>query len=259
MATTADGWAPEVYARFAADRAAPFDDLLRLLTPARRGTLLDLGCGTGELTAKAHVALQVSSSLGLDASPSMLKNAAPAPGVVLEQCDITTSLPPRQFDRVVSNSAFNWIADHRTYLPRVLALVAPGGELAVQMPSNTDTPFFRCALEAAAALAPELGGFSYRSPVESPEVYAELFARDARIAQSKVGTWYYPQLHQSVDGLVEFAKGGQLSAYRARLQPADFERFCSSYRQALQRELGEGPVFFAFRRVFLFARLKALA
>ena len=259
MATTVDGWAPEVYARFAADRAAPFDDLLRMISPARRGTLLDLGCGTGALTAKAHVTLQISSSLGLDASPAMLKTAELAPGVTLEQRDIATSLPARQFDRVLSNSALNWIADHRAYLPRVLSLVAPGGELAVQMPSNPDTPFLRCVLEVAAAFARELDGFSYRSPVESPEVYAELFARDERIAQSKVGTWYYPQLHQSVDGLVEFAKGGQLSAYRARLQPADFERFCADYREALQRELGEGPVFFAFRRVFLFVRLKAPA
>lgn len=259
MQTTVDGWAPEVYARFASDRTAPFDDLLRLVSPARRGSLLDLGCGTGALTSKAHVALQVSNSLGLDASPSMLKNAALAPGVTLEQRDIATSLPTERFDRVLSNSAFNWIDDHRAYLPRVVSLVAPGGELAVQMPSNPDSAFSRCALEAAAVLVQELDGFSYRSPVQSPEVYAELLASDERIAQSKVGTWYYPQLHQSVDGLLEFAKGGLLSAYRARLQPADFERFCAVYRDALQRELGAGPVFFAFRRVFLFARLKAPA
>ncbi len=253
---TADGWAPEVYARFATDRTAPFDDLLRLVSPARRGTLLDLGCGTGALTVKAHQALQVSSSLGLDTSPAMLKNAGLTAGVTLEQRDISTSLPDARFDRVLSNSAFNWVADHRAYVPRVVSLVAAGGELAVQMPSNPQTPFYRCSLETAAAFAQELDGFSHRSPVESPEVYAELFARDDRIAESRVGTWYYPQLHASVDGLVEFAKGGQLSAYRARLAPADFERFCEVYRGALRRELGDGAVFFAFRRVFLFARLR---
>ncbi len=51
-----DGWAPEVYARFAKQRTAPFDDLLAMLSPAPGGSLLDLGCGTGALTAKAHAA-----------------------------------------------------------------------------------------------------------------------------------------------------------------------------------------------------------
>ena len=254
-----DGWSPAVYARFAAQRTAPFDDLLRLLSPARRGRLLDLGCGTGALTAKAHLALQVSTSLGLDSSAAMLGSGALAPGVRLERRDIATSLPEERFDRVLSNSAFNWIPEHRAYLPRVLDLVAPGGELAVQMPSNPDTPFSQCALEVSADFAGLLGGFSYRSPVERPEVYAELFARDARVAESRVGTWYYPQLHESVAGLVAFAQGGLLSAYRARLEAADFERFCAAYGEALERRLGTGPVFFAFRRVFLFAKLKAAA
>ena len=74
--------------------------------------------------------------------------------------------------------------------------------------------------------------------------------------ESKVGSWYYPQLHQSVAGLVAFAQGGLLSAYRARLQPEYFERFCAAYRDALTRRLGAGPVFFAFRRVFLFAKVR---
>lgn len=45
----------------------------------------------------------------------------------------------------------------------------------------------------------------------------------------------------------------------ALLSPEDFERFCVAYRERLLRRLGSGPVFFAFRRVFLFAKLKAAA
>src|SRR5690349_19934260 len=134
MTTTADGWAPEVYARFAGDRTAPFDDLLKLVSPSPGGTLLDLGCGNGALTARAHAALKVARSLGLDSSISMLKSGGLVDGVTLMQRDLATSLPAERFSRVLSNSAFNWLPDHRTYLPRVLSLVEPGGELAVQMP-----------------------------------------------------------------------------------------------------------------------------
>lgn len=251
-----DGWAPEVYARFSDQRARPFEDLLQLLSPAPGGTLLDLGCGTGALTAKAHGKLGVRSSLGLDSSAAMLGEGAAVEGLALEQRDIAKELPAARFDRVLSNSAFNWIPGHRAYLPRVVALVAPGGELAVQMPSNQGTPFSDAAIEVAQAFAKELGGYVYESPVEAPEVYAELLARDERVAEFKVGAWYYPQLHASSDGLAEFAQGGLLSAYRARLSAADFARFVEAYRASLRRRLGEGPAFFAFRRVFLFARMK---
>ncbi len=252
--SSSDGWSPEVYGRFSEQRAAPFDDLLAMLTPCPGGALLDLGCGTGALTAKAHVALGVAKSLGLDSSPAML-SAARAPGVTLEQRDIAVSLPGETFERVISNSAFNWVEHHASYFPRVLALVAPGGELAVQMPSNPSTPFSDCALEVAAAFSKELSGFVYRSPVEAPEFYAELLARDARVKRSKVGTWRYPQLHASSDGLAEFAQGGLLSAYRSRLSAEDFTRFVVAYRAALRARCGDGPVFFAFRRVFVFAAM----
>jgi len=258
--TTTDGWSPEVYARFSQHRTAPFDDLLALLTPRPGGSALDLGCGTGVLTHKAHAALQVATTLGLDSSAAMLGAEGPkAPGLSFEQRDVARDLPARTFDRVISNSAFNWVDDHAAFLPRVLALVAPGGELAFQVPSNPRSPFSECALEVAAQFGDELQGYRYLSPVQSCDFYAELLARHPRVVRSRVGTWRYPQLHASVDGLVAFAQGGLLTAYRSRLSPERFEAFCAAYARALRARYGDGPVFFAFRRVFVFAKLTAPA
>ena len=73
-----DAWDPGQYERFAAERAAPFHDLLSLVRPVPGGRVVDLGCGGGELTAQLHRRLEAGETLGLDSSPAMLERAAAA-------------------------------------------------------------------------------------------------------------------------------------------------------------------------------------
>ena len=77
---TVDTWDPEQYERFAAERAAPFWDLLSLVRPVPGGRVVDLGCGNGELTAALHRRLEAAETLGLDSSPAMLVRAAALAG-----------------------------------------------------------------------------------------------------------------------------------------------------------------------------------
>jgi trans-aconitate 2-methyltransferase len=63
-----DGWKPAAYARFAAERRQPFDDLLALVTPIPGGRAVDLGCGPGELTCTLHEHTRASATLGIDSS-----------------------------------------------------------------------------------------------------------------------------------------------------------------------------------------------
>lgn len=253
--SSSDGWSPEAYSRFSVQRAAPFDDLLALMSPAAGGTLLDLGCGTGQLTVKAHRALEVNVTLGLDNAPSLLAQVPTVDGVTFAAAELHDQLPSRTFDRVISRSVMNWLPDHRSYFPRLLGLVSPGGQLAVQMASHGDTPFWTCAEATAQRFTDELEGFVSRSFSEPISTYAEVLARDPRVASMKVGMRVYPLLEKSVDGLLAFAQGRMLTAYRARLAPESFERFCQCYREELLRAYGTGPVFFAFKRVFVFASL----
>ena len=72
----ADVWNPDQYGKFRAERAAPFHDLLALVEPVPAPRVVDLGCGTGDLTRVAHERLGARETVGVDSSPAMLERAA---------------------------------------------------------------------------------------------------------------------------------------------------------------------------------------
>jgi trans-aconitate 2-methyltransferase len=99
-------WDPDQYERFKAERTRPFWDLLALVQPVPGGRVVDLGCGTGELTKELHRVLEASETVGVDNSSAMLEraNAFAGEGVRFEQGDIAT-WEPTPYDVVFSNAA----------------------------------------------------------------------------------------------------------------------------------------------------------
>src|SRR3989475_1065384 len=93
---TRDAWDPAQYERFRDERARPFLDLLALVRPRPGMRVVDLGCGTGELTARLHDEVAAGETLGIDRSEAMLAPARPAAegGRRLEAGDIA-ALPGR--------------------------------------------------------------------------------------------------------------------------------------------------------------------
>ena len=73
-------WDPDQYSKFAAERAKPFFDLLAMVEPVPGGDVVDLGCGTGELTARLHEHTRAGSTTGIDTSEAMLAKALPLAG-----------------------------------------------------------------------------------------------------------------------------------------------------------------------------------
>ena len=61
-----DPWNPAQYERFKTERSQPFFDLMTLVKPREGMRVVDLGCGTGELTRELHRAFKAKSTLGLD-------------------------------------------------------------------------------------------------------------------------------------------------------------------------------------------------
>lgn len=68
-------WNPEVYDKFKDERSAPFFDLLNLVETKPDLSIIDLGCGTGELTSKLLDYFENSKVLGIDSSAEMLEKS----------------------------------------------------------------------------------------------------------------------------------------------------------------------------------------
>ena len=210
--------------------------------------VVDLGCGTGELTRALHEELGAVETLGIDNSVSMLAKAPAAPGLRFERKAIESFESDRPFDLVFSNAALHWVADHEALFRRLRKMIADGGQLAVQMPANEHHPSHRIAAE----VAQEMGLQQRRSPLLPPEQYAEMLHRLGFVRQH-VRLQIYGHLLPSSEDVVEWVKGTLLTFYEHQ-----HPRFIERYRERLLLEIGrQRPYFYTYKRLLLWGSLVA--
>jgi trans-aconitate 2-methyltransferase len=256
---TRDGWDPTRYERFAAERRQPFRDLLALLEPAPGGRVVDLGCGTGEPTRELHEATGAAETLGLDTSAAMLEKARMFEGAGLrfERGDIAEFSPARPYDIVFSNAALHWVPDHERLIERLAIAVAPGGQIAFQVPDMKGAVTHVTADEIAGEepFRAALGGASPNPRhVLEPEAYASILDRLSFDRQTVRLQIYGLRLASREDALA-WVEGSLLSAYRAALPPELYARFLDQYRERLLPRLPkERPLFFPYRRILAWGR-----
>src|SRR5439155_9593671 len=89
----------------------------------------------------------------LDDSASMIEDARrrqPHYRWIIQDITRWASNPSGEmFDLVFSNAALQWVPNHASLYPQLLARVAPGGAFAVQIPCNLHSPAQVCLLSAA--------------------------------------------------------------------------------------------------------------
>jgi trans-aconitate 2-methyltransferase len=91
------------------------------------GSLLDVGCGDGRITAEIASRIPDADIVGLDPSPRMI-SIAPARGRLSFQLgDVCTMTYDGRFDAVVSFNALHWVMDQRLALSRIAAALRPSG------------------------------------------------------------------------------------------------------------------------------------
>jgi trans-aconitate 2-methyltransferase len=99
-------------------------------------TVLDAGCGTGQVTATLLRRLPRGRVVALDASERMLAAArerfAGDPRVSFVHADLGAPLPlDEPVDAIVSTSTLHWVRDHDALWGHLAAALRPGGQLVV--------------------------------------------------------------------------------------------------------------------------------
>jgi len=241
-------WNPNQYERFKAERKQPFTDLLSLVERRPHMRVVDLGCGTGELTRELHEALGAGETVGIDNSQTMLLKSSAFGGETLrfEQGDIEAFVTDRPYDLIFSNAALQWVDDHEPLFTRLTSFLAAHGQLAVQMPANETHASHQTAFDVAT----ELGIEPRRSPMQPPERYAEIL-HHLGFARQSVRLQIYGHVLDSSSDVVEWVKGTLLTDYERRAGNR-WPEFLTRYRERLIERIGDKrPYFFTYRRILI--------
>jgi trans-aconitate 2-methyltransferase len=257
-AVALEPWNPDEYEKYRHERSQPFWDLAALVKPAPEMRVVDLGCGTGELTLALHRSLAARATLGVDNSSAMLEKArdSSVPGLSFHREDIAKYTPEEPVDLLFSNAALHWVPDHKTLVPRLVRFVAPGGQIAIQVPANHDQPSHTVASRVASEepFRTALGGFVMTSATLGPEQYAALLWQ-CGIRDMHVRLQVYTHEMAAPGDVVDWVKGTLLTAYRKRLSPDLYSTFLARYATLLLQEVQSGsPFLFTFKRILVWGR-----
>ena len=102
-----------------------------LLAPVPGECILDLGCGTGHLTA--HIAKSGAEVVGIDSSEDMVRVASQNyPNILFEVADARSLPYVAEFDAVFSNAVLHWIRPPEAVIESVWCALRPGGRFVAE-------------------------------------------------------------------------------------------------------------------------------
>jgi trans-aconitate 2-methyltransferase len=252
-------WSAKQYVAFEDERTRPVHDLLAALPAIDAHSAIDLGCGPGNSTEALAARYPQADVSGIDSSSDMIEAARRRlPHLHFAVEDLQAWQDAGPFDVILANAVLQWVAHHEALLPALIAKLAPGGALAVQMPDNLDEPAHRLMREVAAdgPWAAKLASSSAaRAPLPSAASYYEML----RPHCSKVDVWrttYYHFLRGGAPAVVEWFKGSGLRPFLEPLNAEERGAFLERYTAAIAEAyppVSDGSVLLPFPRVFLTA------
>ncbi len=253
-------WDPAQYLKFADHRLRPAVDLLNRIDADAPGEVYDLGAGTGNVTRLLKARWPGARVTGVDASKEMLaKASAAAPEIAWHHADLATWRPERPADVIYSNATLHWLVDHERVFRELMAAVAPGGVLAVQMPRNFSAPSHTSISEAALSgpWRSKLEPLLRPAPVNDPAFYYGVLAPLA--AALDIWESEYLQVLEGEDSVKEWTKGTWLKPLLDALGEPERSAFEAAYAKLVARAYprrADGRTLLPFRRLFIVAKAR---
>lgn len=250
-------WDPEHYLRYADERGRPFVELLQRVPHAEPATVVDVGCGPGNLTQLLAQRWPGAEVSGVDSSPEMIERARrDLPDLSFGVADLRDWRPEAPVDVLFSNATLQWVPGHLDLLPQLLESVAPGGWLAFQVPGNFEEPSHAIRRDLAA----EAPYAAYTDNVDHPSGHdAATYLEALSALGCTVDAWETTYLHILTGEDPVFTWVSATGA-RPTLQalPDGLRReFETEFRARLRAAYPEQPygVVLPFRRIFVVAQL----
>ena len=204
-----DHWTAKAYTASASFVPALATTILSWLAPDRSHTILDLGCGNGQISAQ--LATQCSRVIGLDSSPNLIQaakddytegeNRHPNLDFHVQDCRKLETLleggilQPESISKIFSNAALHWILPHHD--PEARTSIFRGAYRALS-PNGT--------------LVFEMGGHGNVAEVHAVMLSAVIHRGASPAAARAASPWFFPskdlmvQLLESVGFQVERAE-----------------------------------------------------
>ncbi|MCI1966150.1 MAG: methyltransferase domain-containing protein [Oscillospiraceae bacterium] len=255
-------WNSRQYLKFGAERTQPAVDLANRIELEHPVKIVDIGCGPGNSTEVLARRFPGAEILGVDSSSQMIEAAKQNhPDLAFRLCDAGRDLPKLgrgTFDVVFSNACIQWIPNHPQLLRNMMALLCPGGVLAVQTPMNAQEPIHRIIGEVVKS--PRWASRFSNRRIFYNLTQSEYFDLLGDLSPDFT-LWQTTYFHRmkSHDGIMEWYRGTGLRPYleeldeeaRTVFQKEIYDRVVSAYPKQKS-----GEILFRFPRLFFLAHQK---
>ncbi|QFS47091.1 class I SAM-dependent methyltransferase [Nostoc sphaeroides] len=175
------------------------EDLLQLLNPQPGESILDLGCGTGQLTEK--IAQAGADVWGIDSAPAMIEKARENyPHIRFDVANAANFQVDKPLDAVFSNAVLHWVKEADSAIASIHQSLKPGGRFVAEFGGKGNVLAIATALESALQginiptqalnpwYFPSIGEYATLLEQQGFDViYAMLFARPTPLAEGEAG------------------------------------------------------------------------